>query len=596
MAKVLSSKKSNSRSKSKSKRKGKPKLTDQQKEQNLQKKEIRDLMSNIGFARMPYIDGKEFVYDDRTSELDDIFYFENIIVLAEYTIGSPGHHLINKKIIFDKINGAPADFIKYLQKSDVFKPLQEILKKIVLSKYTINQLQIKIIYASKQAIALEHKNIVEGICYFDYSIVKYFESIAKVIKRSTKYEFCDFLGIPFSKIGENVKVSSRSSTNDFSGHILPEEHSSFKEGYKLVSFYIDAESLLKRAYVLRKDGWRNKENIGLYQRMFVAKKIKGMRKYLHEDKRVFVNNIIVTLPVDKIRLFDENNRELKIDNKGNFKNVDSTKVTPTVIKIDDQANIIGIIDGQHRSYAYHEGDDIYEETIAGLRGIQNLLVTGILYPKDELEDSRLKFEAKLFLEINSNQSGATSNLKQEIEDILHPFSTISISKYIIKKLNESGPLATMFEEYWYETSKLKTASIISFGLKPLVKFEGEDTLFKIWEKPSKNTLKKKTDSYKLLNEYKIFCTEEVRKIFIGLYSNIDKEKWKIDRNDPEAVLTVTTINGIINCLRLLVENGKNGDVEMYKRRLTKIKGFDFKSYKSSQYRKMGHDIYDLCFL
>ena len=65
-------------------------------------KEIREIMSRIGFTRLSGIDGKEFVYDGRTSELDDIFICENIILLTEYTIGDP--HILTKKIIYDKIN------------------------------------------------------------------------------------------------------------------------------------------------------------------------------------------------------------------------------------------------------------------------------------------------------------------------------------------------------------------------------------------------------------------------------------------------------------------------------------------------------------
>ena len=79
-------------------------LTEQQKEQNLQRKEIRDLMLNIGFSRFSKIDGKNFVYDGRTSELDDLFYLENILVIMEYTIGDPSSHLLNKKIFYDKVN------------------------------------------------------------------------------------------------------------------------------------------------------------------------------------------------------------------------------------------------------------------------------------------------------------------------------------------------------------------------------------------------------------------------------------------------------------------------------------------------------------
>jgi len=569
-------------------------LTLQEKEQKLQEKEIRNLLSNIGFTRFPYVDGKEFIYDGRTSELDDIFFFENIIVLAEYTVGSGSSHLLTKKIIYDKINTNPQAFINFLLKEDKFKPFQDIFKKNILHKYTLNQLQVRIVYASKNAISTEHKNQVENIIYFDYSVVKYFESISKVIKKSAKYEFCDFLKVSYSKIGENIKQSAKTTVHDFSGHILPEEQSSFKEGYKIVSFYIDADSLIKRAYVLRRDGWKNKDNIGLYQRMFLMKKIKSMRKYLHDEKRVFINNIIVTLPIEKIRLEDEEGNNIKIDNSGNFKGAGVTSVTPATIQIQNEANIIGIIDGQHRCYAYHEGDDVYEKTIASLRGIQNLLITGILYPKNEEEEKRIKFEAQLFQEINSNQTGASSQLKQDIEFILNAFSTISISKDIINKLNQSGPLGTLFEEYWYEKAKIKTASVISFGLKPLVKFDGNDTLFKVWSNTSKENLQKKKD-YKLLREYKEFCTTEVRNLFIGLKNNIDNKNWKMDRTDPNAILNVTTVNGIINCLRLLIVNDKTGDINHYTEKFKKIKNFQFKNYKSSQYRRMGQEIYDLCF-
>ena len=579
------------------KKKSRKKLTDQEKEKNSQMREIRNLISKIGFSRVPRIDGKEFVYDGRTSELDDIFYFENVVILAEYTIAkSVGTHLLKKKIIYDKINANIPAFFKFLFAEEKFKTLKETFDTSVLSKYSINQLQVRILYASKNSVEKEHKDqLPEKVKFFDYHIVKYFERIAKTIKKSTKHEFFDFLKIDYSKIGENIKSSSLGSSDEFLGHILPEEHSSFKEGYKLVSFYIDADSLIRRAYVLRNDGWKNKENIGLYQRMFVGTKIGSMRKYLHTEQRVFINNVIVTLPIEKLKLLDNDDKELEVDEEGNFLNSDNTKVQPAKIKIENEANIIGIIDGQHRAFAYHEGDDVYEKSISELRKIQNLLVTGILYPKNEKVEKRLKFEAKLFLEINANQSGASSQLKQQIEFMLNPFSTVSISKHIINKLNESGPLGTLFEEYWYEKSKIKTASIISFGLKPLVKFEETDSLYKIWKNPDKEKLKSKDEDFDLLLEYKEFCVEEIRSIFKGLKRNIDNNNWKVDRTDKEAILNVTTINGIINCLRLLVQNDKTGNDEYYIEKFSKINEFPFKEYKSSQYRKMGQDIYDRYF-
>ncbi|TWJ03300.1 hypothetical protein JN11_00838 [Mucilaginibacter frigoritolerans] len=572
-------------------------LTEQQKEQRLQEKEIRNLMSNIGFKRAPRIDGTQFVYEGRTSEMDDIFYYENIVLLTEYTIKkSVSSHLINKKVIYDKIKDDAGEFIKFLLTEEKFKPFADAFNTDVLSKYSIKQLQIRVLYASKYQIPSEHKLLVNNIKYFDYPIVKYFEGIAKVIKKTTKHEFFDFLEISFTKVGNNIKGTSVGSAEDFSGHILPEEHSSFKDGYKIVSFYIDAESLLKRSFVLRKEGWRNTDNVGLYQRMFVAKKMRSLRKYLHDEKRVFINNIIVTIPIDKIQLFDDNELELIIDDNGIIKNSEETKVQPTVIKIDNVSSIIGIIDGQHRAYSYYEGDDIYEPSIAKLRGIQNLLVTGILYPKNEIEDKRLKFEAKLFLEINATQSGAASGLKQEIEYYLVPFSTTSIAKYVINQLNLGGPLGTMFEQYSYEKDKIKTASIISFGLRPLLKLDGNDSIFKIWSNPKKDQLSKKVEDFALLQEYKQFSVNEIRNILIGFKDNISKEKWIMNRTEPEAMLNVTTINGMINCLRILIENNKTGDVTYYKSQLANVDSFNFKTYKSSQYRQMGQDLYNKYFI
>jgi DGQHR domain-containing protein len=573
------------------------KLTPLQKEQNAQMKEIRNLVKNIGFARMPRIDGTEFVYESRTSELDDIFYYENIIVLAEYTVTNDiGKHLLNKKITYDNINKKPSDFIKFLVENSKFKEFKKVFDDQIGQKYSFNQLQIRILYASKNTISEEHKAQVKDILYFDLPVVKYFESIAKVIKKTTKHEFLDFLKIEFSKVGENIKSCSVGATDEFLGHILPEEHSSFKEGYKLVSFYIDADSLMKRAYVLRNDGWRNMNNIGLYQRMITGKKINSMRRYLNEEKRVFINNIIVTLPTHKVKLLDKNEVELQIDDKGNFINSDETKVQPAIIKIANEANIIGIIDGQHRAYAYHEGDDIHEKVISRLRHIQNLLVTGILYPQNEPDQKRLKFEAKLFLEINSNQTGASSQLKQEIEFIMNPFSTISVAKNIINKLNESGPLSNLFEEHFYEKSKIKTSTIISFGLKPLVKYEETDSLYKIWQNPNKKNLKDKVEDYTLLNEYKDFCATEIRNLFIGFKANVNGDTWKVDRTDANAILNVTIVNGMINCLRNLIKNNKTGDVDYYKSKFSSVKGFAFKSYKSSQYSRMGRDLYDKFFI
>ena len=100
-----------------------------------------------------------------------------------------------------------------------------------------------------------------------------------------------------------IGVAEKSAT--YIGSVLPEASSNFAAGYKVVSFYIDPLNLLERAYVLRRDGWR--QSYTLYQRLLSKEKIDGIRRYLRQQKRVFVNNVIATLPSDT-KILDGNNK------------------------------------------------------------------------------------------------------------------------------------------------------------------------------------------------------------------------------------------------------------------------------------------------
>jgi hypothetical protein len=58
-------------------------------------------------------DGIEITVDGRTGELDDIFVYENILLLVEYTIGKPdSSHVLKKKPLFDKILADVPNFIE----------------------------------------------------------------------------------------------------------------------------------------------------------------------------------------------------------------------------------------------------------------------------------------------------------------------------------------------------------------------------------------------------------------------------------------------------------------------------------------------------
>lgn len=559
--------------------------------------EISNILKNIGFRKIPDIDGKTFSYDSRTTEIDDIFCYENIILIIEYTVGDTKDHLLKKKIFYDKVMQDKRSFLEFLINEPKLKSFGEFYNEIK-QKYSLNELQLCIIYCSKQNVSPEHKELNKNIIFFDYHIVKYFLGVTRVIKKSSKYEFFEFLNIPFRKVGSNIKNSSTETSEKFSGYILPEEKSSFREGYKIVSFYIDAESLLRRAFVLRQNGWRKVDSANHYQRMFAPKKLTNMRKYLVEKDRVFINNIITSIATDKIKFYDSQKNELELLDNGQFKDSTSSDVTPISIEINDECNIIGIIDGQHRIFAYHEGDDAYETRISELRKVQNLLVTGILFPNNESEEKRLIFEANLFMEINSNQANPNPQIKQEIESMIKPFSSIAIAKKILHGLNKSGPLENLIEENWYDRSKIKTASIVSYGLKPLIKLDdtrSKDSVYSIWTNTNKSKLRDNTD-YDLLKEYIDFSVEQIRDILLAFKLILPQEKWTTySSSNPDGILTVTFINSILNTLRLLIQYNKVSTTKNYTTKLKGFESFDFKKFRSSNYRNMGEEIYNTYF-
>lgn len=245
-------------------------------------------------------------------------------------------------------------------------------------------------------------------------------------------------------------------------------------------------------------------NISSYQRIINASKIGKMREYLYNEKRVFVNNIIGSVSIDDLSLF-YNDTLLEFDDNGIVKNKTITDVIPVKIKIKDKCNIVRLIDGQHRTYSYYEGNDKYEHVISIQRKKQNLLLTIVVFPKSITETARVQFEAQLFQEINSEQTSVSSNLTQEIACLLNPFSTTAIAKKVLQGLarrNRTLVDRVLLNPLDGDKTVLKTASIVSYGLSPLIKVGGgkDDSIYTIWDNPDKALLKDEKD-YKLLEQY-----------------------------------------------------------------------------------------------
>jgi len=99
---------------------------------------------------------------------------------------------------------------------------------------------------------------------------------------------------------------------------------------------------------------------------------------------------------------------------------------------------------------------MFDDEISAMRDQQNLLITGIIFPEEMNDPDKLKFEAKIFLEINSNQSRVKSDLRQEINEILNPFAAEAIARGVIRVLNDKhGPLQDYFERFSSSRTNLR---------------------------------------------------------------------------------------------------------------------------------------------
>lgn len=551
-------------------------LTPLETEQANHAKMIRAVFRNTNFSRVAGIT-KEIEFNGRKGDLDDIYIYENLVVICEYTCTGSDNistHLLKKKILFDHIVKNKIDFLEYMEgKFPRFKKDRGTF-------YTKAQTRIIIVYSSRYSVKYEYKKQVSYIKYMDYSILQYFKRVTTAVHHSARHELLAFLGIKPNDVGHK-----RPPTPEVvEGLLLPESYSSFDPGYKIVTFYISAEILLQKSYVLRRDGWRDEH--GIYQRMIDNRKIRSIRRYLASQERVFVNNIIVTLP-KKTKLLDEEGDTVRPSAITDPQSVD--------IQIPHGYNTVGLIDGQHRVFSYHEGGE-NEETISKLRVKQNLLVTGIIFPPAVSPRERAKFEANLFLEINSTQTSAGSSLKQEIGLLLNPYSSESIAKRVIHRLDKTGPLDGMVEVYFFDKDKLKPTSVVSYALKPLVKKSGTDSLFSLWDNTEKEKLNEvDCEQDDLLEEYVCFCVEQINTLLKAVKELVAEDKWTSVRSVKEKVVSTSAINGLLMCLRRLIDEDKKVSHNYYMKRLAGLDEFKFGSYKSSQYAAMGRDLYSKYF-
>lgn len=536
---------------------------------------VRSVLRNVGFERADEIAGVEVSVAGQKGEFDDAFVYENLIVFVEYTTTQSSdvtHHLKNKHLFFSRVMADTKAFVAQM------RSLVPAFDARLGTLYHPDRMIFKIVYCSRFEFDVAIKSIVKEPEYLDFDLLKYFEKLASVVKMSAMPELLDFLKVDPLTVARAGKFPSKAPSDSYDGIILPEASSGFPANFKVVSFYADADALLRRAYVLRRSGWR--ATAQAYQRMVSPPKIEEIRKKLRNDGKVFVNNLIVTLPSD-VHPEGADGKTIDISTL--------TETEPVKIRLPGRPNCLGVIDGQHRLYSYYESK-VDDPEIAKLRHQQNLLTTGIIYPVKLDDEARERFEAELFLGINSKQTNASTRLLQEIEVLLHPYSTTAIGRRIVDRLAKTGPLAGHIETYFFDKGKLKTSSVVSYGLAPLIKFQGPDSLFQIFQHQDKSLLEQ-GESAEALSEYIDFCVTRIN-VFLGaVKANIDDHRWTPEGKIKDRLLAVTYVNAFLIVLRFLVE--AKGDLVFHKLKdaLSGLNKFPFKDYHSSQYARMATKIF-----
>jgi hypothetical protein len=152
---------------------------------------IRSSFQYAGFRRVTGVSDREFTFDNQKTDLDDVFVYENVVVLAEYTCAQPsgvGEHLKNKKLVYDKILANPTGFLKFLREK--FSASADQLP----TGYHPQQTIVKILYCSRYDFEEKYKINVPGPVYMDYPAVRYFAAVADAVRKSSRFELLHFMG------------------------------------------------------------------------------------------------------------------------------------------------------------------------------------------------------------------------------------------------------------------------------------------------------------------------------------------------------------------------------------------------------------------
>ena len=278
------------------KRSSKPKLTKEQlaerKKRATFSQHIDSIFVQAGFKKLSVVN-RTFRLGEREHELDHLFVYENIIIIAEDTIRDL------KQREKAEENGLPYNVNHKLEKKESAQIIQnnkqafiDIIKGFApdcqeLQEYRYNEFKIFYFYFEYGSTNNSAEETRFGnLRFIDSETMNYFYAMSSSIKASFKYELFRFLGLTKAEIG---KPNSGEPINKIKANIIyPETITGFTDDVRMVSFMMKPIDLIQNSCVLRKDSWE--KDIDLYQRLITTKRIKSIRDFAANNKTTFLNN------------------------------------------------------------------------------------------------------------------------------------------------------------------------------------------------------------------------------------------------------------------------------------------------------------------
>lgn len=557
----------------------KPKLSPTEKAFKQQQKNLHTkVMNTFKNMQFEYIhsDGLHKTFDGQKGELDNIFVYENILLLVEETLSNDKDHIRKKYIYFDKIKNDLTKFITWLQTS-----FASTLQKF--DDYLPNKYKIFYLYVSDSSIELETREAFPSLFFIDSTTLEHFRFLSGCIKYTARNELYKFLRLESADIGHSN--SSSTGREIETAILIPETGSGFPNGVQVLTFVMQADDLMECSFVLRKGSWD--QTMGLYQRLLDKKRIDSIREFLVKKQRTFIDSVIVSLPDDVVFStkdpITQSKSQIDIFNNTEFANI--------TITIPFKFNSIGIIDGQHRIFSHYKGNDVHESKISRLRNKRHLFVTGLFFDKNKYNNlTRRLFESELFLQINNEQKRVRPALLQYIEALNNPYSAIGIANEVLEYLNKIKPFLGILDSSPLAKGGIKTPTIIRYGLQQLVSIDNEDiNLHTFWLKNGNEPANKISD----IKDYHSYCAREIAKFFSAVKA-LNNPGWNEKKIKDSKILSVTSIVAYLRAYKRSLEiyNGPQ-DFEFYRAKLAPL-NVDYKDYKSSHWNDLADEIEKQC--